>query len=192
MKKSPVTVVVSIVLAISLLANVFLGIKVINSDGSEVKTSITGAKQEANANSDETEFTPYELSGAPQTLMNTDYSEHVDYDFEIKSARIDTNYDNKPVVVVTYSFTNNTDSTEDFKSDLDCKAFQNGVELEGTYSLSSGRDLKGDENTDIMPGYTSEFEVAYLLNDSATDIVVQITRRFSNSTVFATRTFTMK
>ena len=200
MKKSPVTIIISIALGVSLLANVFLGIKLINSDGTEVKADITLSQQEANENNKETEapgeekseFTPYELSGNAQTLQNTDMAAHTRYDFEIKSARLDKDYADRDIVVITYTFTNHDESAISFSSNLEGVPCQNGVGLEEAYTLSGNRNLKGDRFANVMPNYTGEFELAYYITDSTSDIVVLIQDSWAPHHCYATRTFTMK
>ena len=103
------------------------------------------------------------------------------YNAEIKSCRLATDYEGKPVVIVKYLFENVLDN--DAVSFMWCVSdlvYQNGMELKTTYFLSDDAQYSS-ENIDkkIQKGTSIEVEVAYLLNDTTTDIEVKLTNLVS-------------
>ena len=64
------------------------------------------------------------------------------YVVTVKESRITEDFEGKKVVVVTYSFTNNSDDSATFTNEFIDSAFQNGVELEHSYD----RDIKNIDN----------------------------------------------
>lgn len=115
------------------------------------------------------------------------------YKVEIKDARLTKDYENKPVVVVTYGFTNNADEAAAFEWTFEDNVYQNGVGLEHSYILKDG-DPYNDSNKskEIKKGVTLDLEVAYVLNDTETDIVVEVEELISFSDAVVSRTFSIK
>ncbi|RSX54549.1 hypothetical protein D2E26_1349 [Bifidobacterium dolichotidis] len=84
-------------------------------------------------------------------------------------------YDDKPVIIVTYEWKNTSDDDMVFSTAVTAKAFQNGTELstavlgdkkpEGYDAMASLKELK--------PGATSTVMEAYELDDTTSDVVVE-------------------
>ena len=115
------------------------------------------------------------------------------YNVVIESCRLaTTRLDGKECVLVKYKFTNNSDTEESFNSAIDDKVFQNGVELKEEYFYSDDLGYNGrDAHKDVKPGATLELEVAYDLNDSVTDINVELKEFFGWSNDKITKTFSI-
>lgn len=115
------------------------------------------------------------------------------YKVEIKDARLTKDYENKPAVVVTYSFTNNADEATAFTWTFEDTVYQNGIGLEHAYVLAEGDPYdEANQMKEIKKGVTLDVEVAYVLNDSETDIVVEVAELISFSDAVVSRTFSIK
>lgn len=103
------------------------------------------------------------------------------YNVEIQSCRLAVGYEGEPVVIVKYIFENVLDSDAvSFSWTISDKAYQNGVELEHAYFLEDDAKYNSDsQDTEIQKGKTIEVEVAYVLNDTSSDIEVKLTKLIS-------------
>ncbi len=105
-----------------------------------------------------------------------------DYIVTIKNTKITKNkYDGADIIIVTYAFTNNSDKSASFSWAIDDTLFQNGVEIPSIYS---NWGLQNEYNVDnagkeIKPGVTLDIDCAYELNDTKTNIDVEIKEIFS-------------
>lgn len=115
-----------------------------------------------------------------------------DYVVEIKSARFSKTYDGKDAVIVTYGFTNNSSNPSSFSFAIEDAAFQNGIGLNETYFLEDGDSYSSDNQTkEIKTGSTLDVDVAYELNDSTSDIEIEVKELISFSDKKITKTFTI-
>ena len=113
-----------------------------------------------------------------------------DYTVEILSCRLAEDYEGKPVAIVKYSFTNNSDSAQSFMIAFDDAAFQNGVGLNEAYFLSESANYSSDNQMkEIKTGATIEVEAAYLLNDNTTDVEIEVSELFSLDDKVISKTF---
>ena len=117
-----------------------------------------------------------------------------DYSVEIKSCRLAKDYDNKPVVIVKYVFTNNNDEDgEAFYLAFEDKVYQNGVGLNEAYFLDDSANYSSDNQMkEIKKGASIEVEAAYELNDTTTDILVEVSELWSWSDKKISKTFSIK
>lgn len=116
-----------------------------------------------------------------------------DYSVEIVSCRLAKNYDDKPVVIVKYVFTNNSDDSAAFYTTFDDNVYQDGVGLNGAYVLDDSANYdEGNQTKEIKSGASLDVEVAYLLNDTETDIEVEVEELFSFSDKVIKKTFSIK
>lgn len=103
-----------------------------------------------------------------------------DYMVTIKESKIVENGE-KNILVVTYSFTNDSDDSQAFMYAITDKLFQNGVEL-GTVYSSWGMEEEynfDNKSKEIKPGITLDVQCAYELNDLTTNVEVEITEWIS-------------
>ena len=115
------------------------------------------------------------------------------YSVVIDSCRIAKDYEGKPVVIVKYLFTNVSDeSPASFMFAFDDAAFQGGVGLNSAYVLKDSAKYSADNQTkEIKMGATIEVEVAYELNDTETDVEVEVKELFSFDNKMITKTFSI-
>ena len=116
------------------------------------------------------------------------------YSVTIDSCRLARDYENKPVVIVKYKFTNVSDeSPAAFYIAFDDHVYQNGVGLNEAYVLASNANYNADNQTkEIKKGASIDVEVAYVLNDTTTDIEVEVSEWLSFSSKTVTKTFSIK
>lgn len=127
-------------------------------------------------------------SAEGSTTSNSDLG---DYSVVIDSCRLAKDYADKSVVIVKYKFTNNSNDTATaFYIAFDDNVYQNGVGLNESYVLDDSANYTSDNQTkEIKKGATLEVEVAYELNDTTTDIEVEVKELFSFSDKTLTKTF---
>lgn len=114
-----------------------------------------------------------------------------DYSIEIKSCRLAKDYFGKDVVIVTYGFTNvSGNEAQSFSWAFEDKVYQNSVGLNKAYALPEDTDYNGDNAyKEVKKGGSLDVEVAYELNDTTTDIEVEVKRLFSFSDKTLKKTF---
>ena len=116
-----------------------------------------------------------------------------DYDVVIESARFATDYEGKPIIIVKYKFTNNGDDDACFSWSLDAAAYQDGVGLNECYFADDSANYSMDNQTkEIKKGATLSVEVAYKLNDTTTDVEVEVSELISWNDKKVTKTFSVE
>ena len=130
-------------------------------------------------------------SGTADT--SSDKSNLGDYTVEIKSCRLATDYEGKAVVIVKYGFTNNGDEPQAFYIAFDDKVYQEGIGLNEAYVLDDSANYSADNQTkQIKSGSSIDVEVAYELNDTSTDIEVEVEELISFNDKKVTKKFSIK
>ena len=94
------------------------------------------------------------------------------YDVSIDDATVGEDYKGNPALIVTYSWTNNSDSARSFASALYPKCYQDGVQL-GTAMVMSGIDSNG-YTASVKPGHGTTLQMAYELKDTSTPVEVEV------------------
>ena len=116
-----------------------------------------------------------------------------EYSVEIMGCRLAEDYEGKAVVIVKYKFTNNSEDSTAFYTAFDDNVYQDGVGLNEAYILDDSAEYEVDNQTkDIKSGANLEVEVAYELNDTETDIEVEVEELFSFDDKKITKTFSIK
>ena len=116
-----------------------------------------------------------------------------DYNVDILSCRVVSDYEGDPVVIVKYKFTNYDDDAAAFYIAISDKVYQNDVGLNHAYFLDDTVDYSTDnQSKEIRTGASLEVEVAYELNDSTSDIEVEVSETFSFTARKVTKTFSLK
>lgn len=115
------------------------------------------------------------------------------YSVQIDSCRLAEDYEGKPVVIVKYIFTNVSDENATaFYIAFNDTAYQNGVGLNEAYVLDDSANYTADNQTkEIKKGASLEVEVAYALNDTTTDVEVELEELFSFNDTKITKTFSI-
>lgn len=93
----------------------------------------------------------------------------------VNSARVTRDYEGNPTLVVTYNFTNYGSVGETFWSRVTDTCYQSDIGLNETYTLCDGDSFKEDScDQEVKNGATILVERAYVLNDTETDVVVEL------------------
>lgn len=102
-----------------------------------------------------------------------------DYVVEIKSTSLTHDYDGNPAVIVTYSWTNNSEETTTPMNSVTAKVFQDGIGLEGIYIIES-EDYDSDTTmTEVRPGTTIDVQEAFTLRNITSPIEVEISEAYT-------------
>lgn len=97
-----------------------------------------------------------------------------DFDVEIKSASLSEDYEGNPVIIVTYSWTNNSDDTTSPMISIMTSAFQDGVGLE-TAIISDDESFDSNSYmTDVRPGTTIDVQEAFVLSNTTSEVEIEI------------------
>lgn len=109
-----------------------------------------------------------------------------DYQVSIDSAQRVTDYEGKPALAVSYTWTNNSEDTTSFAVALYAQCFQNGVELQN--AVVTGIDTNS-YMSDVQPGGSTQVTQCYELSDES-PVDVQVTELISfDDTPLAETTF---
>lgn len=161
--------IISLILAILLVAT--FGVFALGSGESESTTTDQGTGQ------------------AETTDTDTNLG---DYKVEIVSCRLAKDYAGKDIVIVKYNFTNNADEAASFMFAFDENVYQDGVGLNECYIADDSANYdSGNQTKEIKTGASLEVEVAYELNDTTTDIEIEVEELFSFDDSVVTKTFSI-
>ena len=121
-------------------------------------------------------------------------SDEGDYDVVIEGYRLATDCDGEPIIIVKYKFTNNEDEPCSFFWAFDVSVYQDGIGLtECLLADDSANYSDEDQYRDIKKGGTLYVEIAYELNDTTTDVEVEVSSlSLFNSSIKASKTFSIK
>jgi len=114
---------------------------------------------------------------------NSETGEIGDYVVSIKDYQIVTRKDdNKSILIVTYAFTNNDKESHSFKTAIDDKLFQNGVEIEALWNRWGVEEYYDFANAskEIKKGVTLDVQAAYELSDTSSDVSVELSKMYSD------------
>ena len=139
----------------------------------------------------ETETTQDQGNGSAAS-ENSSNSNLGDYNVIIESCRLATDYEDAPIVIVKYKFTNNGDEPACFAWSLEYDAFQDGVGLNECYFADDSANYSSDNQTkEIKKGSSLSVEVAYKLNDTTTDVEIEVSELISFSNKKITKKFSI-
>ena len=113
-----------------------------------------------------------------------------DYSIKILKAKKGKDYQKKPVLIVTYKFTNNGDEPKSFTFATSAKAYQDGVECEKAYVVDGVDTSKG--TADIKKGASIEVSEAYKLSNQKSDVEVEVKELISFGNDVVKKTFSIK
>lgn len=143
--------------------------------------------------SGESESTTTNQGSGKAETTNTD-TNLGDYKVEIVSCRLvpAKGFQDKDVVIVKYNFTNNADEAASFMFAFDENVYQDGVGLNECYFVDDSANYdSGNQTKEIKKGASLEVEVAYELNDTTTNIEVEVEELFSFDDSVVTKTFSI-
>lgn len=94
---------------------------------------------------------------------------------EIKSAVLTADYGGSQAILITYSWTNNSQETTNALSAFIERAFQDGVQLDSATILSTNPQYSaGTALRDVRPGATTDVQRAYLISDSGSPVEFEV------------------
>lgn len=108
-----------------------------------------------------------------------------EYFVEITDVRRTTDYDGNPALIITYSWTNNSDQTISPIETIWDEAYQDGVQME--YGIPADDEEWNPSDRGAEPGYTVEVDLIYILN-SESPVRLELTGT-DGSTEMVTKTF---
>ncbi len=98
-----------------------------------------------------------------------------DYFVEIKSAVLTADYGGSPAILITYSWTNNSQETTNALTVFIERAFQDGVQLDSATILSTNPQYSaGTALRDVRPGASTDVQRAYLISDSGSPVEFEV------------------
>lgn len=110
------------------------------------------------------------------------------FEVEILNATFDTGFQDQAAIIVSFTFTNNSERETSFFNGLRAKAFQNGVELS---DMVVGLDSVDTSLTmaNIKPGVTLTVQQSYALRDDS-DVLIEVKEFMDFSdTILASKEF---
>ncbi len=108
------------------------------------------------------------------------------------SCRLAKDFEGKDVLIVKYKFTNNSDKAANFMFAFKDSVFQDGIGLNESYVLDDSAKYSADnQQKDIKPGSSLDVECAYELNDTKTDVEVEVKELVSLSDKTISKTFSI-
>ena len=129
-------------------------------------------------------------TATPNASSNSSLS---NYSVIIESCRLSKDFQDNPIVIVKYKFTNNDNEPASFTWSIDHKVYQNGIGLNECYFVDDSANYSSDNQTkELKQGATLEIEVAYELNDTVTNIEVEVSELFSFNGKKIQKTFSIK
>ena len=94
-------------------------------------------------------------------------AKETEFQVELLGTSISQDYEGKPVLVVEYNFTNNSDEAQSFIFACQDKAFQNGIECD---DIDSQQQMN-----EIQPGTTYALKIGYHLQDTTSPVDIEVT-----------------
>ena len=152
---------------------------------SESGTEATFPTFDSNTENNDTEAEPVEPNKQENDRLG-------DYGVSIESCRIARDYADNPIVIVKYKFTNYDDDAISFMAALTDTVYQNGVGLNQCYLADDSANYSTDNQTkEVKKNASLDVEVAYKLNDTTTDIEVEVSKWISFSDKKITKVFSI-
>lgn len=108
---------------------------------------------------------------------------------EIKGAKLAKDYEENPAIVITYSWTNNSDETKSAMVSIGEKAFQDGVQLDTALIMDSDVFDSDSGMKEIRPGTTIDVQCAFLLTSETSTVEFELTEWISFSDDMVTMDF---
>ena len=125
-----------------------------------------------------------------QTLKETDKGSVGEYYIEIGESNVSFDSEDNDILVVSYTFTNNSDHTQNFYFSTSRKYFQDGIQLD---PVIPGRMTEEYENNykEVQPGATITVEDAVGLKNTDSPVDVELTPLVGQGKGKVSKTFTM-
>lgn len=147
-----------------------------NSSSIEDSANIDSNEPEAPKEAEKSE-NPEPVSGGKMEQAGT----LGNFDVAIKGAQLAEDYEGNPAIIITYSWTNNSEETTSVMVSMIEKAFQDGLELDTAIIVDS--DIYDSDITmkDVRPGTTIDTQCAYVLTSDTAVVEFEISEFLSFS-----------
>lgn len=103
------------------------------------------------------------------------------YYVELRGASLAEDYQEKPAIVVTYAWTNNSGSAVSSLEAIQVKASQNGVQLGSAVVIEKGKFDASNYMEAVRPGTTAVVQSAFHLTSRTAAVEIEITELGSSS-----------
>lgn len=151
-----------------------------------IKTLISNGKAEIMKDGYTIDAIKAQIKGET-TNSNKDEGKLGNYYVKIGNGKVKTTRNNKKILIVDVSFTNNSDQEVSFMSAISDRAYQDGVELDMAYSVY---DYDFDSQSKrILKGTTYNVQIAFELSNTNSDIIVKLSELFSGNDINVTKVF---
>lgn len=143
----------------------------------------TGGNNSTNQTEEKNNTVPVQSDAVVENQDTNDVGEGTIGKYYVKIGNHEVTKDSsgKSILLVTMAFTNNDNTPKAFMYNLDCKAYQNGVELTtpiSSYGISN-YDWE-DKTKEIQSGVTYEFNLAFEISDTTQPVSLEVTPIFSS------------
>lgn len=130
-------------------------------------------------------------SGATEQAQQEQAQEATsDYEVKIGKTKLGKDYEGDPCLIVTYTFTNNSDEKMSASSACNFEAYQDGSELEMTFDSDWDSD---DYYANCKKGGSQKFQLAFELDNKKSDVELEVSDFISfDDTVIASKTVSIK
>lgn len=159
------------------------------SSGSSNKSQ--GTKPSTSNSQTQTNTKPQTQAPAPdpKPAAVSDSGDLGDYYVNIKEAYTVQDYEGNPAIVVTFSWTNNSDKTTSSAVALYMKAFQGGVQLDNALIFDTDLFDSSGYLKDIRPGASLDVQQAFKLRNNSSDVEIEVSELISFSDDIVGTTF---
>lgn len=159
------------------------------SDSSSETTVTEVVEEGSNSSSASAASSDGSVSAVAGASSDDTYEKATDsnYAVTIDSCKQTKDYAGKPAVVVTYTWTNNSDEDRSFMTAISGKVFQDGVQLDT--AVVSNTDTS-DTMKEIKPGKSLKVKMAYELDNTKSPVTVECSEWVSfDDALLAKKTF---
>lgn len=151
-------------------------------------TSSSSTSSESSASKEESSSSS-EASVESKADANEDSGTLGDYEIAIVSARLGKDYEDKPALIVKYSFKNNAQENKAFLTSTMTKAFQDGVQLETAMIVGDDSYNAEDAMKELQPGASIECEGAFVLTSETSSVEINVQEFSFTSDAVLKKTF---
>lgn len=102
-----------------------------------------------------------------------------EFDVQINDLELAKDYKGEPAALIKFSFTNNSEKNTSAILALQCKAFQNGLQLETAIIADDSIYNANDQMKEIQPGASIDVTVAYKLESEKAPVEFEVSESFS-------------
>ncbi len=112
-----------------------------------------------------------------------------DYHIEIGDFELSEDYSGNPAIIISYTYTNNSDEAQSAMTAITEYAFQNGVSLESAYFSDDSKVDSSVSMKDVKPGSSLEIKRGYRLSSETAPVEFEVNETFSFDGTMLGKTF---